>query len=113
MPKYNIFVVSPNDVNSLISALENPASNKPLLPTHEYLADTHKVEVDRLTSSTKMMFRFADLKEHLLSVENTPVNNQVLSAYLRESGYSKERLRAVGHNSQITVWKHNKNSFNS
>ena len=113
MSKYNIFVVSPKDVSSVLRNLEK--IDKPQSfnsrPTHECLADSHINELNRLTLSAKAMFRFDDLKSHLASVENLPVHNQALSAYLKKNGYSPSKVRELNSSSTVTVWKHSNNRF--
>jgi len=116
MSKYNIFVVSPSDVSSVLHQLENPdlpktsrVSSKKA--THECLADSHLVELSRLVLSAKMMFHFDDLKSHLTRVENLPVHNQALSAYLKHNGYTPSKVKDLKTNSTTTLWKHNKSRF--
>lgn len=111
MPKYNIFVVSPQDVSSLLQNLEgsDKSVSSTSAPTHECLANSHINELNRLTLSAKAMFRFDDLKSHLATVENLPVHNQALSAYLEKNGYSRSKVKDLKSGSTVTVWKHNSN----
>lgn len=126
MSKYNIFVVSPSDLPAVVNQLEvstNPkvkssktsvSFSQPestAIPTHECLAYSHKVELNNLTKSAKMMFKFHDLKRHLTDIQDLPIHNQALSAYLRKNNYHTLKIKDPSANTVITVWKHKTNKL--
>jgi hypothetical protein len=122
MSKYNIFVVSPSNLSSVIKDLETPqvdnhsisdstATSDISKATHQCLAHSHKIELARLIQSSKVIFKFYDLKQHLRQIEDLPVHSQALSAYLYKNNYVPQKIKNLKGSSATTLWKHKNNSL--
>lgn len=114
MSKYNVFIVDRVRSEDLIDALNEVARKhadfNPLLKPHEYLAKEHKEYLKPLLTNNSIILRFNQLKT-LLTTETSvnKVNNEVLSAYLKQNGFHPFKVQELSSKSQYTLWKHQDN----
>ena len=116
MTKYNVFVVTPSNLESTIDrlneiSLNNPDFN-PLLKPHQYMHKLHKDYLRPLLNNEYSMFEFKKVLKDLSQLDSSlKVSNQVLSAYLKENGFAPTKVKANKFGSLITLWKHQNNKL--
>lgn len=116
MSKYNVFVVSPENLEATLDKINQMSVNNPdfnpMLKPYQYMHKLHKDYLKPLLDNEYSMFEFKKVLNQLSELDpNLKVSNQVLSAYLKHNGFAPIKVKANKFGSLTTLWKHQNNKL--